>query len=552
MQAPQKRTKCSDVAAANGGASTLVGVTPAEGRQQGLALLDYINNSWTPYHAVDQTSKRLLAAGFQQISERDQWKIKAGGRYFFTRSLTTIVAFAVGAKFAPGNGFFMVGAHTDSPCLKLKPVSKSTRSGCLMVNVETYGGGLWTTWFDRDLGLAGRVLVRGPGGALQPRLVQISRPILRIPMLAIHLQRDIAKGFAPNPQTNLAPLLATAVKAQLSYPSAAAATASPSADSAASDSAQPTEPTSAPPADPSTSDPSSSSSPAAAAADSGRHHPALVSLLAAELGVEAADIVDFELHVCDVQPGVLGGLAEEFVFAGRLDNLAMSYCCLQALLDTCPDEASLAEETGVRSIALFDHEEVGSSSAQGAGGPVMRDAITRVASSLSEGQEGAVERSLRNSFLVSADMAHALHPNYSDKHDPDHQPKFHGGLVLKHNGNQRYATNATSATLFREIGRIAGVPCQEFSVRNDSPCGSTIGPILASALGCRTVDVGIPQLSMHSIREMCGVDDVSLALRHFSAFFREFSALDATVDLDTLAPAPKLYRIDEAPCNHMH
>lgn len=195
-----------------------------------------------------------------------------------------------------------------------------------MINVETYGGGLWTTWFDRDLGLAGRVLIRGPGGTLQPRLVQISRPILRIPMLAIHLQRDIAKGFAPNPQTNLAPLLATAVKAQLSYPGPATATAQ--------NNTSPTLPavsataTAASSAEPSTADAPSSA--AALATDSGsKHHPALLSLLAAELGVEAGDIVDFELHVCDVQPGVLGGLTEEFVFAGRLDNLAMSYCCLQ-------------------------------------------------------------------------------------------------------------------------------------------------------------------------------------------------------------------------------
>lgn len=194
-----------------------------------------------------------------------------------------------------------------------------------MINVETYGGGLWTTWFDRDLGLAGRVLIRGPGGTLQPRLVQISRPILRIPMLAIHLQRDIAKGFAPNPQTNLAPLLATAVKAQLSYPGPATAAAENNTSPALPAASATATTTSS--AEPSTAD---APSPAAPASDGGgKHHSALLSLLAGELGVESADIVDFELHVCDVQPGVLGGLTEEFVFAGRLDNLAMSYCCLQ-------------------------------------------------------------------------------------------------------------------------------------------------------------------------------------------------------------------------------
>eukprot|EP00798_Chlamydomonas_sp_ICE-L_P005202 gene5202-18429_t len=437
----------------------------------------------------------LMSAGFQHLSEKNAWEIKAGGKYFFTRNLSTIVAFAVGAKFKPGNGFYMVGAHTDSPCLKLKPVTKSSKSGYTMLNIETYGGGLWYTWFDRDLGLAGRVLVKDNstaadgtpaaiGSGLAHRLVKIDRPILRIPMLAIHLQGDIhTAGFKPNLQTNFAPILATNVKAQLEKP--------------ATD----------PKGTPSKSDASGTVS-----GPTPKHHSLLLDLLAEDLGVPANDIVDFELHLCDVQPGVIGGACGEFVFVGRLDNLAMSWISLKGV-------GSLDEETGVRSVALFDHEEVGSDSAQGAGGPVMRDTITRVATILSAGEEGAVERTLRSSFLVSADMAHALHPNYADKHDPDHQPHFHEGIVVKHSADQRYATNSISASLFREVGSRRGIPCQEFTVRNDSRCGSTIGPILASNLGCRTVDVGIPQLSMHSIREMCGTDDVGIAYDHFLAFF---------------------------------
>ncbi|PNW77411.1 hypothetical protein CHLRE_10g435300v5 [Chlamydomonas reinhardtii] len=506
----------------------------ARGKEHAQKLLDFINYSWTPFHAVEEASRRLVAAGFTPISEREPWSVQPGGRYFFTRNLSTIVAFAVGQQFKPGNGFFMVGAHTDSPCLKLKPVSLSNKSGYNMINVETYGGGLWYTWYDRDLGLAGRVLVREDGAAaagagtgaaagaggngLKHRLVKLDRPLLRIPMLAIHLQRDIhTAGFKPNLQNNFAPMMATAVKTALLAPAAAPGAAPPAPGSTAA-----------------------------------KHSPLLLSLLAAELGVAPEAIVDFELHVCDLQPGVLGGPHQEFVFSGRLDNLAMSYVALQSLIDSCPDAASLAGETGVRAIALFDHEEVGSESAQGAGGPVMRDTITRVARALAGGEEGAVERTLRNSFLVSADMAHALHPNYSDKHDPDHQPRMHGGLVLKHNNNQRYATNAVSAALFREVARRHGLPVQEFSVRNDMPCGSTIGPILASNLGCRTVDVGIAQLSMHSIREQCGADDVAIAYDHFLAFFKEFSALDASLDVDSLPPPNISGTIADTPCNHMH
>lgn len=508
----------------------------SRGKAAAREMLEFINYAWTPFHAVEEASKRLLAAGFQHISERDTWNVKAGGRYFFTRNMSTIVAFAVGSKFQPGNGFYMVGAHTDSPCLKLKPVSSGAKAGWVQINAEPYGGGLWYTWYDRDLGLAGRVLVRDAQGGMSQRLVKLDKPLLRIPMLAIHLQRDIhTAGFKPNLQSNFSPLLATAVKTQLLTPEPAAA-------AAASTSAPPGAAAAAP------TGPSGEALPAGP-----KHHPLLLGLLAAELGIPVSDIVDFELHVCDVQPGVLGGAHEEFVFVGRLDNLACSYVALQALLDACPDEASLADETGVRAIALFDHEEVGSDSAQGAGGPVMRDTITRVASALSGGQEGAVERTLRASFLVSADMAHALHPNYADKHDPDHQPRMHGGLVLKYNHNQRYATNAISAVLFREVGRRAGVPCQEFSVRNDMPCGSTIGPILAANLGCRTVDVGIPQLSMHSIREQCGTDDVALAYEHLLAFFREFSALDAqSLDVDSLPPADIRGTIADTPCGHVH
>eukprot|EP00897_Mesotaenium_endlicherianum_P001185 jgi/Mesen1/11067/ME000099S10511 len=414
-----------------------------------VELLDFINKAWTPFHAVYEAKARLKEAGYSQLSEKEPWSLQPGGKYFFTRNFSTIVAFAVGKKFKAGSGFWIIGAHTDSPGLKLKPVSKVSKGGFLTVGVQTYGGGLWHTWFDRDLGVAGRVLVRtsaanagaggpgtdgdqgagagagaggggggGGGGGFRHQLVKIDKPILRVATLAIHLDREVNSGFKVNTQTHLAPLLATSIKALM--------------ESSAGD--------------------------------------------------------------------------------------------------------GLEEESGVRMVALFDHEEVGSNSAQGAGSPVMFDALRRVtavfAASSGQEQEGVVERALQRSFLVSADMAHCLHPNYQDKHEESHQPKMHGGLVIKTNANQRYATNAVTAFLFREIAARHNIPTQEFVVRNDVPCGSTIGPILASGVGIRTVDVGAPQLSMHSVREMCGVDDVAHACRHLTAFFRDFAQLDAQLDVD--------------------
>jgi aspartyl aminopeptidase len=385
------------------------------------------------------------------------------------------------------------------------------------VGVEPYGGGLWYTWFDRDLTVGGRVLVRRAGGALSHELVYIPKPVLRIPSLAIHLNREIAsEGMRVNAQNHLPPVLATAVKAAL----AAASAAPVAAASAAADSSAP-----AP----------------AAAPESERHHATLLRLLAAQLNCAPGDIADFDLQLCDTQPATLGGACDEFIFSGRLDNLASCYTSLRAFLDACPSEASLAEETCVRMVAHFDHEEVGSASAHGAGSPCMLDAIRRVAASLAGGQEGAVERALRASFLVSADMAHGVHPNYADRHDACHAPHFHGGLVIKHNANQRYATDGVTAFLFRELGRAANVPFQEFAIRSDLACGSTIGPIISANTGMRAVDVGAPMLSMHSVREMCGADDVAHAVAHFRATYERFSKLDAELTID--APGAELRRL---------
>ncbi|CAK7336672.1 unnamed protein product [Dovyalis caffra] len=474
-------------------------------------LIDFLNASPTAFHAVEEAKKRLRNAGYEQVSEREDWKLESGNRYFFTRNHSTIVAFALGKKYVAGNGFYIIGAHTDSPCLKLKPVSKVTKGGFLEVGVQTYGGGLWHTWFDRDLTIAGRVIVREEKDgsvSYSHRLVRIEEPIMRVPTLAIHLERTVnTDGFKVNTQSQLLPVLATSIKAELNKVVVAEngpfKSEEAQADGKKSDKGMITT----------------------------KHHSLVLEMIANQIGCKVDDICDFELQACDTQPSVIAGAAKEFIFSGRLDNLCSSFCSLKALIDATSSESDLEDEIGVRMVALFDHEEVGSDSAQGAGSPVMLDALSRITSSFNSDSK-LLPKAIQRSYLVSADMAHALHPNYMDKHEDSHQPKLHGGLVLKHNANQRYATNAVTSFLFREIATKHNLPTQDFVVRNDMACGSTIGPILASGVGIRTVDVGAPQLSMHSIREMCAVDDVKYSYEHFKAFFHEFSHLDAKITVD--------------------
>jgi len=454
--------------------STVMSATPEQ-------LLSFINSSPTPFHLVKEAEGRLDDAGFTKLDEREAWsregKVVQGGKYYYNRNRTTLVAFTVGEKYQPGGEFKVIGAHTDSPVLKVKPVSAKTANSYIQVAVECYGGGLWHTWFDRDLTLAGCVILDNKAGGFERRLVHIPRAVLRVPNLCIHLQSAEERGkFAPNKETHLQPILAM-VQESLNK-------SEEGVDS--------------------------------------RHCPALLSLLAGELGVEAAQIRDLELTLCDTQPGAIWGLSNEFLSSPRLDNQVHCYTGLAALLDHSRD---ISEDTGVSMLCCFDHEEVGSDSAVGAGSPIMSEAISRVLGCFDTSDE-MLKVTIRNSFLVSADVAHAIHPNYSGKHDDNHRPLLNKGTVIKTNSNQRYATNAETGFLLRELSRRANAPVQEFVVRNDCPCGSTIGPIISARVGIRTVDLGVPSLSMHSIRETMGVEDVTTNARLFTTFFREFGVLD--------------------------
>lgn len=465
-------------------------------------MIDFLNAAPTTYHAVQECITRLEKKGFGALRETEKWdgQLQPGGRYYFTRNRSTIIAFTVGAKYVPGNRFKIVGCHTDSPTLKLKPVTKIEKHGYAQVGVECYGGGLWNTWFDRDLTIAGRVIVEREGKYCSElvwlRNGPAAKPILRIPSLCIHLQTpEERKAFGPNKEDHLAPTLALCVKRELGG-----------------------EGSEAPPAD-----------------KKAKHVPELMQLLAEELKCAPGDIKDYELMLCDMQPSTQGGASDEFVFSGRLDNLASTYCALEALL-TYTD--GIEDDSEVAMVAFFDHEECGSDSAYGAGGPVMKDAIERVVEALAADQCHPVnlhQVTIAKSFLISADMAHAIHPNYAGKHESNHQPKMGDGTVIKINQNQRYSTNMYTGFFIREIARKHDIPFQEFVVRNDCPCGSTIGPIISSLIGIRTIDVGAPMLSMHSIREQCGSDDMDHFYNLCVAFFHDFGEVDDKVDSEVIS-----------------
>lgn len=458
-------------------------------------LVAFINASPSPFHAVAESERRLQAAGFTKLAERDaKWDVQLNGKYYVTRNQSAVIAFAVGGKYAPGNGFTIGAAHTDSPCLRVKPVSTKQSAGYLQIGVETYGGGIWGTWFDRDLSVAGRVIVDAGKGSFESRLVRISRPICRVPTLAIHLDRGVNDGWKVNSETHLPPILATAIKAKL----------------AGEDTPGPLAPAGAVP---------------------GRAHSGLVRAVAGELCVNPEQIQDFELYLYDTQGGAVGGLYKEFVYSPRLDNLCMTYTLVQGLCDSVGGVGEggkapvLAEDPNIRMIAAFDHEEVGSASTPGAGSNMMEDVMARLCPDATL-RSAAVARSI----LVSADMAHAVHPNYSGLHEENHRPAMHAGIVIKANVNQRYATSGPTAFMFRQLAAAMNVPLQNFVVRQDMGCGSTIGPICATRLGLRTVDIGVPQLSMHSCREMCGADDVQHAVTFFQGFFGRFPGVDASLD----------------------
>jgi aspartyl aminopeptidase len=417
-------------------------------------LVAFLSQSPSPFHCVQEAKERLLAKGFTALDESEDWRCTPGEGYVVTRGGSSLIAFRVGQKAPSDAGFCIVGAHTDSPNLRLKPRFAKTKEGILQFDVDVYGGVLLATWGDRDLGLAGRVVIREDKG-FRSALLRVDKPLCRVTNLAIHLNREVnEKGLAFNKHQHLAPIVAHWN-----------ATGTPG--------------------------------------------DAVRAWVAESLQVSPEQIVGHDLSLFDIQKPTLGGQHDEFIFSARLDNQAMCHAAVSAILQT----ESAQEKTAV--IALFDHEEVGSSSTRGADGPFLDEVLSRLAGSLEQRA-----KAYARSYMISADMAHAVHPNYSEFHDVNHMPRLNAGPVLKTNYNQRYASDGESSALFRHLCQKSDVPCQEFVNRPDLACGSTIGPISAAKLGIRTVDVGNPMLSMHSIREMAGSADPALMATVQSAFLR--------------------------------
>lgn len=404
-------------------------------------LLEFLSTSPTPWHATANMSGILDNAGFQALDEREEWDLKQGQGYYVVRNGSSIVAFRTGKRSPLEAGVRMAGAHTDSPCLKVKPNPDLRRKGFYQVGVEVYGGVLLNPWFDRDLSLAGRVTLLDKQGKVQDCLVDFRRPVAIIPSLAIHLDREANISRSINAQTDLPPVLMQV----------------PDDDKTAfTDLLQ---------------------------EQIAKEHP----------GLTVNRILGYELSFYDAQPASLSGLREEFITSARLDNLLSCYIGLQSLLDASGDEPAL--------LVCNDHEEVGSVSAEGAQGPFLSSVLDRWC-----GPENR-SRAIARSMMISADNAHGIHPNFISRHDENHGPLLNGGPVIKINHNQRYATNSRSAALYRHISDELGLPHQSFVVRSDMACGSTIGPLTAGNLGVTTLDIGVPQLAMHSIRELCGTRD---------------------------------------------
>jgi aspartyl aminopeptidase len=426
---------------------------------EAAGLCAFIDASPSPFHACAQVGQLLESAGFTLVAETDEFPTEPG-RYYLIRGGSLIAWSNEGTAGArgPATPFRIVGAHTDSPNLRIKPLPDLARAGWQLLGVEVYGGPLLNSWLDRDLGLSGRVVVRHEG-EVQTRLLTINEPVLRVAQLAVHLDRNVNEALTLNPQQHLTPLWGVGTE----------------------------------PGD-------------------------FRGFLAESVGAPAGDILSWEVMTHDLQPSRRIGRDLDLIAAPRLDNLATTYAGLQALIEATEALASGdAPESPTPVLVLFDHEEVGSQSERGAMSTLLPAVLERIVLSAGGGREDLL-RALAGTVVASGDMAHATHPNYQERHDPQHQIAVNGGPVLKTNVKLRYATDSVGAAAFILACEQAGVPVQHFVARNDMPCGSTVGPMTAALLGATTVDFGAPMLSMHSARELCGARDPAMYAGALAAF----------------------------------
>ncbi|MDF1588026.1 MAG: M18 family aminopeptidase [Gammaproteobacteria bacterium] len=419
-----------------------------------LELCQFLDASPTPFHAVEMMKAKLIQHNYKPLDERDNWGTLPAGRYFVTRNDSSIVAFNLPNQDLAEIGFRMVGAHTDSPCLQVKPQPEKCSHSLWQLGVEVYGGALLNPWFDRDLSMAGRVSYVDSDDQIQHTLINFKKPLAVIPSLAIHLDRDVNQSRSVNPQLHLPPIIFQGVDDQKFD---------------------------------------------------------FRELLRDQVLIDYPDcditkVLDYEISLYDTQPAALTGLNKDFISSARLDNLLSCYVGLNALIHDDEHVANL--------LICSDHEEVGSMSTSGAQGSLLESVLMRLCSDIEQHH-----RMIQRSIMISADNAHAIHPNFADKHDAEHGPKLNHGPVIKTNANQRYATNSETSAFFRQLCQQLDVPVQDFVVRTDMACGSTIGPLTASALGVRTLDIGVPTFAMHSIRELAGSQDAYLLNKVLTRFY---------------------------------
>ncbi|WP_168582526.1 M18 family aminopeptidase [Gephyromycinifex aptenodytis] len=420
---------------------------------QGLA--SFIDASPSPFHAVQEAARLLEQAGFTPAAETEAWPSEPG-RFYLTREGSIAAWSTVDVAAGAAAPFRVVGGHTDSPNLRISPQPERSSAGWDQLIVEVYGGALLNSWLDRDLGLSGRVAVREGSGVTFP-LIKVDEPVLRVPQLAIHLERDVNNGLALNPQTQLSPVWGA-----------------------------------------------------------GGDAPSFAAYLAELVGAAEHNVLGWDVMTHDLSPSRRIGRTGDLLAAPRLDNLGTAYAGTRALIDAVAALEQGGEHRHIPLLVLFDHEEIGSTTNRGGFSTFLPAVLERIVLGRGGNREDYL-RALAGSLICSADMAHATHPNYPEKHEPAHQVQINGGPVLKVNAKGRYASDASGAAAFALACEQAGVPMQVFRSRGDMPCGSTIGPMSAALTGAVTVDVGAPMLSMHSARELTGARDPGMYVAALTA-----------------------------------
>lgn len=436
-----------------------MGVGMKEYQKTAKDMLDFIEKSPTCFHAVENIKKTLTEAGCTELTETDEWQLSPGHGYFVTRNGSSLIAF----RLPEGNaeGFHIIAAHSDSPTFKIKELPEMNVEGAyIKLNTEKYGGMILSTWLDRCLSVAGRVVVKGKNG-LETRLVNIDKDLLVIPNVAIHMNRDMNNGYSYNPQVDMLPLYACCGE--------------------------------------NTGD--------------GRGKNTFMKRIARAAGVKRDEILGHDLFLYPREKGRIIGENGEFVLSPRLDDLQCVYAECRAFAESLPKRF-------VNVCVVFDNEEVGSGTRQGADSTFLEDVLWRIGEGL-QMSRSLILRMIAGSFLISADNAHAVHPNHPEKADPTNRPYLNGGIVIKYHGSQKYATDAVSAAVMKSICEKADVPCQTYANRSDIPGGSTLGNISTAHVSVSSVDIGLPQLAMHSAVETSGVKDTGYAVEAFRVFFAE-------------------------------